>query len=117
MSAQRLYSDYIRDMIEYAEKAERFVQGVQFDDFANDEEKILAVTRALEIIGEAAAHIPKHIRDKYPQIPWRKIIGMRNKVTHDYFGVDVQVTWRTVNEDLYPLRQSLSKILQEIQKE
>lgn len=57
MKSKRIHTDYLRDMIEYAEKAERFVPGIQFEDFQNDEEKTLAVVRALEIIGEAAKHI------------------------------------------------------------
>ncbi|MDZ7292190.1 MAG: DUF86 domain-containing protein [candidate division KSB1 bacterium] len=92
------------------------MHGIQFEDFQNDEEKTLAVVRALEIIGEAAKHISKSVRDKYPEIPWKKISGMRDKVIHEYFGVDVEVVWRTVKEDLTPLRQAITKILQDLER-
>jgi len=117
MKPQRVYTGYLRDMIEYAEKAERFAQGVEFADFQNDEKIMLAVVRALEVIGEAAKHIPKSVRDKYPDVPWKQIVGMRDKVIHDYFGVDVEVVWRTVKENLPPLRQAIAKILQDLEQE
>ncbi len=117
MKPPRVYIDYLRDMMEYAEKAERFVQGVGFEEFQNDERVLLAVVRALEIIGEAARHIPKSVRDRYPAVPWKQIIGMRDKVIHGYFGVDVEVVWRTVKENLPPLRQAIAKILQDLEQE
>lgn len=116
MKPKRVYTDYLRDMVEYAEKAERFVRGVEFEDFQNDEQKVLAVVRALEVIGEAARHIPKTVRDKYPEILWKKIAGMRNMVIHEYFGVDLEVVWRTVQENLPPLRQAIATILQDLEQ-
>lgn len=111
MSTQRVYTDYLQDIVDYAEKAMQFVHGVSFDDFGDNEEKTFAVVRALEVIGEAARHIPKSMRDKYPTVPWKQITGMRNKITHEYFGVDLDVVWKTVHEDLPPLRDSVKKIL------
>jgi len=82
MKPRRIHTDYLHDMTEYAEKAERFVEGLEFRDFKNDEQVILAAVRALEIIGEAAKHIPKSVRDRYPEVQWKKIAAMRNKVIH-----------------------------------
>lgn len=91
-----------RTVIDYL-KALRFVHGVSFDEFRANEEKVLAVTRALEVIGEAARFVPLSIREKYPDVPWREMIAMRNKMIHAYFGIDIRVLWRTVSEDLPPL--------------
>jgi uncharacterized protein with HEPN domain len=86
---KREYEDYLRDMVENTEKALSFVRGMNYDEFCVDDKAVYAVIRALEIIGEASR-----------QIQWREITAMRNKLTHEYFGVNTKVIWRTVNEDL-----------------
>lgn len=111
---KRVYKDYLRDMLENAEKALSFTQGLDFEEFCKDEKTLYAVIRALEIIGEAARQIPEDVRDDYPRIQWREIMGMRNKLTHEYFGVNAEVIWRTVQEDLPviipPLREMLKNM-------
>ena len=109
MSVERIFEDYLEDILEYAEKAHRFLDKTPtVDDLKDDERTLLAVVRALEVIGEAAKRIPKDFRDRYPRIPWRGMTGMRDKVIHEYFGVDAEVVWRTVREDLPPLRESIA---------
>ncbi len=100
MSHPRIYLDYFRDMLKSAEKAIEFVDGMDFEQFAKDEKTIYAVVRALEIIGEAARKIPEDMRKAYPDIPWREIAGTRDKLIHEYFGVNLSVVWRTVQDDL-----------------
>lgn len=97
---KREYTDYLNDMLENAEKALSFIGGMDFDDFQNDDKAVYAVIRAFEVIGEAARQIPDHVRETNSDIPWREIAGMRNKLTHEYFGVNTKVVWRTVKEDL-----------------
>jgi uncharacterized protein with HEPN domain len=97
---KREYEDYLHDMLENAEKALSFVQGLDYDRFCKDDKAMYAVIRAFEIIGEAARQIPEDIRAANTEIPWREIMGMRNKLTHEYFGVNTKVVWRTVQEDL-----------------
>jgi uncharacterized protein with HEPN domain len=92
------------------------VKDVEFEAFCANEEKVFAVIRALEIIGEAAKNIPKSIRGKYTEIPWEDIVGMRNKVIHNYFGVDLEVIWKTLHEDLPPLQAAIAKILEDPKK-
>jgi uncharacterized protein with HEPN domain len=73
------------------------VLGVDYAAFREDEQKVYAVVRALEVIGEAARHIPRKLRLKYPEVPWSKMTGMRDKVIHDTFGVDLEVLWKRFN--------------------
>ncbi len=114
MSARRDYTDSLRDILEYANKAERFVVGIDFRAFQSNEEKTLAVIRALEVIGEAARHIPGPLRAQYPEVPWEDMVGMRSKLIHDYFGVDLKVVWRTLKEDIPPLCAAVARMLADI---
>lgn len=100
---KRAHKDYLQDMLDNAEKALDFVGSMELDQFFEDEKTSYAVVRALEIIGEAARKIPEDVRANIPELQWREISGMRNKLTHEYFGVNMKVVWRTVREDLPPL--------------
>ena len=112
MTSERTSEDYLRDILDYAEKAERFLLGIpSAEALQEDERTLLAVVRALEVVGEAAKRVSQDLRRKHPQVPWRGMTGMRDKVIHGYFGVDVEVVWRTVHEDLPPLRKAISALL------
>ena len=113
MSSERVYLDYARDMLESARKALDFVQGMGYDEFASDEKTQFAVVRALEIIGEAAKKIPSDVRETYSEIPWREIAGTRDKLIHDYIGVNLPVVWRTIQYDLPPLIGQLETMLED----
>jgi uncharacterized protein with HEPN domain len=108
---KRAHEDYLQDMLDNAEKAVDFVGSMELDQFFEDEKTSYAVVRALEIIGEAARKIPEDVRAGIPELHWREISAMRNKLTHEYFGVNMKVVWRTVREDLPPLIQVLRKVL------
>jgi len=114
MRRRREYVDYLRDMLDGAAKALRFVEGVDLDAFRTNDEKVFAVVRAIEVIGEAAKHVPPSIRRRYAELPWQDIAGMRDEVIHGYFGVDLEVVWRTVHEDLPELQKIVTPILADL---
>ena len=108
---KREYQDYLRDMLLNSEKALAFVKGMDYEEFSEDEKSSYAVVRALEVIGEAARQIPDDVQKEYSEIQWREIAGMRNKLMHEYFGVNMQVVWRTVKEDLPKIIPLLKKMI------
>jgi uncharacterized protein with HEPN domain len=114
MSEQRLLQDYLNDITESITDIKEFTKGITFEDFLKDRKTIKAVVRSLEIIGEAANKIPQNIRKKYPETPWQEIIGMRNKLMHEYFGTDLNIVWQTIEEDLVPLEKTVIKIFNDL---
>ncbi|MEM2893944.1 MAG: DUF86 domain-containing protein [Candidatus Bathyarchaeia archaeon] len=108
--------DYIEDIIEAMENALNFLKEMSYDEFEKDKRTIYAVIRALEIIGEAVKKIPNSVKKLYPQIPWKDIAGMRDKLIHEYFGVDLKRVWKTVKEDLPNLKPIFEKILKDHKK-
>jgi uncharacterized protein with HEPN domain len=98
-------------MLDAAEKAETFLGDLPFDEFAGNDEKVFAVIRALEIIGEAAKQIPDDLRTQYTEIPWRTLAGMRDVLIHQYFGVNLPRIYATVRKDLPALRTHLARML------
>ena len=113
MKSKRENADYLADIREYAGKALKFVEGVSFEAFLRNEEKVLAVLYALQIVGEAASKLSREFTEQFPTIPWADIVGMRNFIVHGYFRVDFEVVWRTVVEDLPVLLLSLENIPEE----
>ena len=111
MNRNRVFLDYIQDMLESAEKAIAFLGDLSYEQFSEDDKTIYAVIRAIEIIGEAARKLPADIRDSYPEITWREIVGTRDKLIHDYFGVNLLVVWQTVRNDLPSLVEQLQALL------
>lgn len=111
MTPDRFISDYLRDILDSIDKIELFTKGMSFEEFKADNKTSFAVIRALEIIGEAAKCIPENFYKEYKQVPWREVAGMRDKLIHAYFGVDLEVVWRTISEDLSLLRDTVKIIL------
>ena len=109
--SRRTYLDYFHDIYEAAGLALSFVAGVDLDTFAENREKLFAVTRALEIVGEAARQVPLELQQRYPHLPWQEMIGMRNVLVHAYFTVDVDAVWGVVARDLPALAVGLERIL------
>jgi uncharacterized protein with HEPN domain len=96
----RDYVLYLNDMQSACEKILRYTRDLTFDAFMNDEKTFDAVIRNLEILGEAAKHISPEVRARHPQIGWRKIAGMRDVIAHKYFGVDEDILWDVIQNQV-----------------
>ncbi len=101
---------HIRDEVTYILSTSK---DLSFVDFTSNETLIRAFSRSLEIIGEASKKIPKSFKDKYSDIPWRQIAGMRDKLIHDYFGIDLEIVWDVVQNRLPELDNQLKEIFKD----
>lgn len=97
----------IEDIIDAINKIERYTSGLDYEKWLNDEKTIDAVIRNIEIIGEAASHLPPEIQNEFKEIPWRMMKGIRNVLAHEYFGVDLDIIWKTIKDDLPKLKKQL----------
>lgn len=111
MTAKRKLELYIGDIIEAIKRIEKYAKNLSFGNFSKDQKTIDAVVRNFEIIGEASKNIPQEIKKQYSQIPWASMKGIRNKLIHEYFGVNFEILWKTIKEDLPPLKEKILKIL------
>ena len=101
----------IQDILDAIAKIQRYMAGVSFDTFENDEEIMDAVIHNLTVIGEAANHMPDDIRRLHPEIPWRQMIDLRNFTVHAYWNLRPSIIWDTTQNDLPPLVGSLTNLL------
>jgi uncharacterized protein with HEPN domain len=100
---------YVRHIVDAASKAESYCSGLSKREFASNQLVQDAVIRQLEIAGEAAKHVSADFCRKHPEVPWKEMAGMRDKLIHDYFGVDIEAVWLTVRDDLPKMRPALDK--------
>ena len=98
--------------MEAMETIEKFVEGIDFDNFQKNDMVSSAVIRKFEIIGEAAKKVPDTIRNKYPEIPWKEMAGMRDRLIHFYFGVKHVLVWRTIKDVIPDLKHSIRRIIE-----
>ncbi len=111
---KRIIEDYLEDILEECNYLLERSKNFTYEAFIENEDLKRAFIRSLEIIGEATKKIPQEIRIKYPDIPWRDIAGMRDKLIHEYFGISYEIVWKTIKEDIPFLKQEIEKILNEI---
>ena len=109
--------DYIADILNAVREVEEFTEGMNFKTFLTDKKTINAVIRSLEVMGEATKHIPEDVREQYPDIPWKRMAGIRDKLIHEYSGVDLEIIWSVIKEELPPIEPLIEKVLKDMEKE
>jgi len=107
---------FIEHMLESIGDIRSFMRGVPKENLKRNKEKLNAVVRSIEIIGEAAKSIPGHFKNKHPEIPWREIVGTRDILIHHYFGIDVNILWNIITKDLRVLEKQLLRIKENLRK-
>lgn len=102
---------YLEDILEACDKIQGYIEGVTREGLPDDPMRFDAVVRNLELIGEAAGHVPKPVRDALPQASWREMVAMRNILIHAYFGVDPDVVWTAASQKVAPLANAVREYL------
>jgi len=111
MKEQRAYSDFLNDIYDAINKGISFINKMSYEEFKEDEKTQFALIRVIEILGEASKKIPSEIKSQNPSIPWREMSGMRDLLIHDYFGVNIEVIWETVKNDLPELKEKVQNLI------
>ena len=109
---QREWRFYVQDMIEFCENALSYTQGLNQADFLADRLRYDATLRNLELVGEAATHVPRIVRDAHPEIPWHAIIGTRNRIIHVYLGIDDDIIWTIIQDAIPAMLPELRRLLE-----
>jgi len=107
----RDYILFIEDILDAIRKIEMYVAKLSFEEFSNNSMAIDAIIRNFEVIGEASKNIPKRIKEKYPNVEWKEATGFRNVLIHNYFGIDVESVWDTLNNNIPILKKHVEEVL------
>ncbi len=105
------YKAYVNHILDAISSIEKYTEGMSFEAFERDTKTIDAVIRNFEIIGEASSKLPKEFRERYPEVPWKSVIGLRNVLIHNYLGVDIVVVWGNIKHELPTLKEQMEYIL------
>lgn len=106
--------DYLQDILEASDRASRYLDGVSYEQFRKDTKTQDAVIRTLEIIGEATKGLSSELRANYADVPWRSMAGLRDRLIHSYFGINLDIVWQIANDELPPVAQRVREIAREM---
>jgi len=113
---KRNYRIFVKDILDSIKAIEHFVGKLGYNQFIKDDKTVSAVIRKLEIIGEAAKNIPPFVKEKSAEIDWKSMAGMRDKLIHDYFGVDTEILWVVVKKDVPHIKPLIKQLLEDVKK-
>jgi uncharacterized protein with HEPN domain len=102
------------DILESIEKIKKYTSGISFQEFINDDKTKDAVVRNFEIIGDAATRFPQELKERFPHIQWQRIRGFRNRIVHDYMGVDYRIVWTIIDHDLTELSKEIVEVMNKL---
>ncbi len=104
----------LKDIIDAISAIEKFTDNISYEEFVSNDEKLSAVIRKFEIIGEATKALPDDLKNTYPEIPWKEMAGFRDKLIHFYFGIKYELVWRAIKNRLPGLKESIQRIMSNI---
>jgi uncharacterized protein with HEPN domain len=113
----RSFVEFLQDILDAIADIESFTTGVDFQSFQENREKTFAVVKLLEIVGEAVKKIPNEQRVNYSEIPWKSVAGMKDILVHEYWQIDPEVVWATIQESLPPLKVAIQQMLSQEEAE
>lgn len=112
---KRDYRLFIKDIIAAMESIEGFVEGMSFEEFMQDDKTASAVIRKFEIVGEATKCLPDELKEEHPEIQWKRMAGMRDRLIHAYFGVDYKLVWEAIKAEVPSMKLKLQEVLTELE--
>ena len=101
----------LNDIRQAIDRIEQYIKNLSFDAFSDDQKSVDAVVRNLEIIGEATSRLPDEFKEKYSEIEWYKVVGLRHRIVHEYFGIDLEIIWQILHKDLPELKHKIKHII------
>jgi uncharacterized protein with HEPN domain len=114
---KRNYKLFLQDIIDAMESIQEFLGDMNLNELINDDKTSSAIIMKFGIIGEATKHLPDELKEKHPEIPWKNMSGMRDRLIHAYFGIDHDLVWKAIETEIPKLKPQLKKILREFEKE
>jgi uncharacterized protein with HEPN domain len=113
---KRDFRDFLQDILTAIVDTESFVKDFTYEQFVEDRKTLYAVVRSIEVIGEATKNLPEQLKADYPEVPWKRMMGMRDKLIHGYFGIDFKTLYKAATEDIPPVKPLIEKMIAEQKK-